>query len=152
MLVCFADVPQLIRHFFALAASEHGMSREEAVRLVTEGVKRVGIHRKGFWLKLARRFRWRSVKDIFYHADSVLPALLGVTRPGDGPAEAAAAAARVGGVAWTDDDMDALRKAVSPAVALPHCRAAPARASPQMHSTPLRPPHAMPPCSVTGLV
>ncbi|KAA0147818.1 hypothetical protein FNF31_07524 [Cafeteria roenbergensis] len=105
-----AEDQHLIRHFFALAASEHGLSRAEAVRLVTEGVKRVGLHRKGFWLTLARRFRWRSVKDIFYHAQTLIPAQLSTARPGDGAAEQAAAAT-ASGTPWTQAELKALQQA-----------------------------------------
>lgn len=97
---------QLIRHFLQLCRDSHGLEPHDAVRVVTEGVKKMGLHREGIWLQLARRFKWRSVRDIFYHAQTAITADA-VARAASNDAHAKAEADGYDGHDGGDDGDDA---------------------------------------------
>lgn len=92
MWVCICVCGQLRKAFAEYARDAFGLEGDEAARLVSEGSKTVGVHRRAFWLGLARRFRWRSVKSIFLRGHRLL-------HPDNYQGK------------WTDEDLAQLRRA-----------------------------------------
>jgi hypothetical protein len=70
----------------------------------------MGLHSKGLWLQLARRFKWRSVRDIFYHAQTAITPHSVANNHGQGAAGTSASSTpRV----WEAEELEALKAAVS---------------------------------------